>query len=137
MIKAVLLEDENLQVERKIDIRRGDLVVHHLTKVDERKAATEVESNGWESYTAEWSLPQRVVKIQEGAAELAPLKGQSSKTRRVPIARLRRVYDDVSPSLAKILRLSYAWEARKEPRLERETKRSDDPRGSTQVVATR
>lgn len=107
MVRAVLLADRELSLDRSMDFAAGDLIVYHLSPYQKgvilnRKADERV------SYSSDWSLPQEVVEVKGRALMVKGIlaKEPGEEVRQVPVAACRKLLSNIPPSLHKLASVS-------------------------------
>ena len=86
---------EFLLQEAKETIAKGDWVVYWLSSYERR---TKESDEAAKKYTAHWSLPAKVKKVQDKICIVIPW-GSPSEERQVPIAQVRRLEGALPPTL--------------------------------------
>eukprot|EP00922_Rhytidocystis_sp_ex-Travisia-forbesii_P028253 GHVS01041476.1.p1 GENE.GHVS01041476.1~~GHVS01041476.1.p1 ORF type:complete len:401 (+),score=19.57 GHVS01041476.1:315-1517(+) len=103
MVRASMLADRELCLERASQFVVGDFVVYSLSEY-EIGVVSKGEDGHKVSYSSRWSLPQQVIKVQDKCLVVKSCIGEAggSRERNVPVVRCRKLSSTIPPTLRKM-----------------------------------
>eukprot|EP00914_Ancora_sagittata_P012686 GHVO01024404.1.p1 GENE.GHVO01024404.1~~GHVO01024404.1.p1 ORF type:complete len:165 (+),score=7.08 GHVO01024404.1:614-1108(+) len=100
LVRASMVADKTLTLLSPNDVKLGDLVVYQLSEYERRKDQHEKDLDRIK-YTPSWSLPCRVMKVQDQALVVKHLWGPEGE-RSVPRVRIQILGEDVPKLLTDV-----------------------------------
>ena len=108
MMQEVLRSQEHLQLVNASELKVGEWVVYWLTPRERRQDLA--DGTGLAKYTAEWSMPVRVIEIKNRAVIVAE-RDEGGIPRQVPLRHVRRLASSKPLSLEAVHQQVYMRES--------------------------